>query len=285
MLIKDKDILVEETPTVKTDKELDRERLKASIAHSHEAWGDAFDYYLRGITSKYMDFRTRASRLEIWGFFTVAVLLSVVLYIVGLMVDIPLLPYYYTLATLIPSVAVIIRRFHDTNHKALPFLLVSAVLSITAFFWQYALIAALLWAAFIIHILSLPSDIEDKGYGEAVVEDEIYDVDMPKILNKFRTVAVIGIVLWLGYTYLQLQDWSTQVEQKATIENIMETIEQKGTEAKFTPEEIEQAKQLMRATLRTLNGQIVTDEEINMHIDNAIAGVTSAKNDKEMLSL
>jgi hypothetical protein len=144
---------------------------------------------------------------------------------------------------------------------------------------------ALLWAAFIIHMLSLPSDIEDKGYGEAVVEDEIYDVDMPKILNKFRAISIMGIMLWLGYTYLQLQDWSTQAEQKATIENIMETIEKKGTKANFTPEEVEQAKQLMRATLRTLNGQILTDEELKTYIDNAIAGVTSAKTDKEMLSL
>ena len=66
ILYEDKDIIVEETPVVKsTDRELKAQRTKEYKAHMREAWGDAFDYFLVDITKKYLEFRGRATRLEL----------------------------------------------------------------------------------------------------------------------------------------------------------------------------------------------------------------------------
>ena len=63
------------------------------------AWGDAFDYYLRGITEKYLNFHGRASRLEFWGFMVASGIVFFPLYGLSIYVDMPMLVYYYYLAT------------------------------------------------------------------------------------------------------------------------------------------------------------------------------------------
>lgn len=98
------------------------------------AWGDAFDYYIRGITEKYLMFRGRASRLEFWGFAVAAGIMWIPLYFVGEYAEMPLLPYYFSLATLLPTVAVTARRLHDINKNAALYLIPGAVLAASGFF-------------------------------------------------------------------------------------------------------------------------------------------------------
>lgn len=116
MLVKDKDILVEDP-----EKKDRRQRgkipcpAKAAAAENKKenmraAWGDAFDYYIRGITEKYLLFRGRASRLEFWGYAAAAGIMWIPLYFVGEYAEMPLLPYYFALATLLPTVAITARR-------------------------------------------------------------------------------------------------------------------------------------------------------------------------------
>ncbi len=121
MLVKDKDILVED-PEKKDGDNAEKspapqkpQRPKIKKENMRAAWGDAFDYYIRGITEKYLLFRGRASRLEFWGYAAAAGIMWIPLYFVGEYAEMPLLPYYFALATLLPTVAVTARRLHDIN--------------------------------------------------------------------------------------------------------------------------------------------------------------------------
>jgi uncharacterized membrane protein YhaH (DUF805 family) len=155
MLIKDKNILVEdetktETPNNKKVKEprprINRESMKA-------AWGDAFDYYLRGITEKYLVFRGRASRLEFWGYCVAQGIVLIPIYFLGDYVDMPLLVYYYLAATFLPFVGLMCRRFHDVNKSAKLYLICGFVFLASAFFIRYwAIVLLLLWGIVLIHI-------------------------------------------------------------------------------------------------------------------------------------
>ena len=78
---------------------------------------------LQCITSKYVDFSTRASRKEFWLFF----LFYLVAYLILVTIDFSMgwtwhfatgqgiLSGIFALATLLPYLAVAIRRLHDTN--------------------------------------------------------------------------------------------------------------------------------------------------------------------------
>lgn len=63
--------------------------------------------------SKYVDFEGRASRAEFWWWFLFTVLTSLLISAVA-----PGLVGLFSLATLLPSLAVGARRLHDTNRSA-----------------------------------------------------------------------------------------------------------------------------------------------------------------------
>lgn len=70
---------------------------------------DAFSYYTK-VLKNYVGFDGRARRAEYWYFVLVTVVISIVLNLIsGLLANI------YALATLIPGIAVSIRRMHDIN--------------------------------------------------------------------------------------------------------------------------------------------------------------------------
>lgn len=73
---------------------------------------------------KFTDFNSRASRSEFWWFFLVTAIIS---YVVASAVYNGMLPGFvsgiFSLALFIPSVAVTIRRLHDTNHSGYFFFL------------------------------------------------------------------------------------------------------------------------------------------------------------------
>jgi len=86
--------------------------------------GSPFDIYKSALTKKYADFTGRARRAEYWWFvlinFGVAIGISVVSLILILSDDsllgLGLLLYWvYALGVFVPSLAVTVRRLHDTN--------------------------------------------------------------------------------------------------------------------------------------------------------------------------
>lgn len=70
------------------------------------------------VLKKYGVFSGRARRSEFWYFTLFNVLISIVVTIIDLAtIRIGLLTALYTLAVLIPGLAVQVRRLHDTNHS------------------------------------------------------------------------------------------------------------------------------------------------------------------------
>ncbi len=85
-----------------------------------------FDYYLDVFKNKYADFSGRARRSEYWYF----LLFNMIALLVAMMVDgilgYPIFYFLYALASFIPSLAVSIRRLHDTGRSGW-FLLLSLI--------------------------------------------------------------------------------------------------------------------------------------------------------------
>ena len=114
MLMKDKDILSQGNSDNMSNELVNNKNL-INKENMRKAWGDAFDYYFRGITENYLFFHGRATRLEFWGFMLASLIFFFPLYAIGSYVDVPLLAYYFSLVTLIPTFGVMVRRFHDIN--------------------------------------------------------------------------------------------------------------------------------------------------------------------------
>lgn len=71
-------------------------------------------YYLK-VLKNYAGFSGRARRSEYWYFFLFNVIISFVLGFVGGLVDFKMLANIYSLAVLIPGIAVGVRRMHDVD--------------------------------------------------------------------------------------------------------------------------------------------------------------------------
>jgi len=71
------------------------------------------------VLRKYAAFAGRARRKEYWMFVLISAVIVLVLGIVNRLMgaDVPALPVYYTLAVLLPSLAVTVRRLHDTDRS------------------------------------------------------------------------------------------------------------------------------------------------------------------------
>ena len=70
------------------------------------------EWYL-GCFKKYADFSGRARRKEYWMFTLFNIIAAVLVSIIGLLIKFPWLSVIYSLAVLVPSLAVIVRRLHD----------------------------------------------------------------------------------------------------------------------------------------------------------------------------
>jgi uncharacterized membrane protein YhaH (DUF805 family) len=71
-------------------------------------------WYL-AVLKKYADFNGRARRSEYWYFVLFNFIISVVLNVAGLGIGTPFLSTIYSLAVMLPSLAVAVRRMHDVN--------------------------------------------------------------------------------------------------------------------------------------------------------------------------
>ena len=75
------------------------------------------NYYL-DVLKKYAIFNGRARRKEYWMFFLFNIIISIVLAFVEPMIGTKsIIAILYSLALLIPGIAVAVRRLHDTNHS------------------------------------------------------------------------------------------------------------------------------------------------------------------------
>lgn len=72
------------------------------------------NYYL-AVLKKYAVFNGRARRSEYWYFALSSIVISIALGIIGIVAKTPLLGNIYSLAVLIPSIAVGVRRMHDID--------------------------------------------------------------------------------------------------------------------------------------------------------------------------
>jgi len=74
-----------------------------------------FNWYLKVIKENYANFEGRARRSEYWYFTLVSVIISIILRIIDSVIggDIGIVGGIYSLAVLVPSIAVGVRRLHD----------------------------------------------------------------------------------------------------------------------------------------------------------------------------
>jgi len=74
------------------------------------------DYYM-GVLKNYTKFSGRARRKEYWMFVLINLIISIILGIIASVIRFQALTTIYALAILIPSLAVGVRRLHDTNRS------------------------------------------------------------------------------------------------------------------------------------------------------------------------
>ncbi len=112
------------------------------------------------VLKKYAEFNGRAGRREFWMFVLISFIISIALSIVDSALGTKIAGSYgsntgvlgslYSLAILVPSVAVNIRRLHDTNHSG--------------WWWFLWLIPIVGWIIMIVW-LATDSMLEDNQYG------------------------------------------------------------------------------------------------------------------------
>ena len=73
-----------------------------------------FNYYLT-VVKKYADFNGRARRSEYWYFALFSTIFSIILAFVGRAIHTTIIGTLYSLAVLLPTIAVGVRRMHDVN--------------------------------------------------------------------------------------------------------------------------------------------------------------------------
>ena len=72
---------------------------------------------------RYADFKGKSSRAEFWHFFLVNYSVTMVASFFGVFIGFPLLGFIYALATIIPNLAVGVRRMHDVGKSGWFFLI------------------------------------------------------------------------------------------------------------------------------------------------------------------
>ena len=75
------------------------------------------NWYLTCLKEHYADFKGRARRKEYWMFVLFNVIVSMVLTILGGLIKCSWIGSLYSLAVLVPSLAVSVRRLHDTGRS------------------------------------------------------------------------------------------------------------------------------------------------------------------------
>jgi uncharacterized membrane protein YhaH (DUF805 family) len=72
------------------------------------------DWYVK-VMKQYVDFRGRARRKEYWMFVLINLLIAIAIGIVDAMIGFGILGFVYAVAVFLPSIAVTVRRLHDSG--------------------------------------------------------------------------------------------------------------------------------------------------------------------------
>lgn len=108
------------------------------------------EWYLK-VLKNYVGFQGRARRKEYWMFALVSLIISIALSIVEVIADLSsILTGLYSLATLLPSLAVGTRRLHDTGRSG---------------WWQLLGLIPLIGAIILIVFMCQDSQKHDNKYG------------------------------------------------------------------------------------------------------------------------
>ncbi len=111
------------------------------------------------VLSKYATFTGRASRKEYWMFVLFQFIMSFVIGIVAYLANFQYLPEIYMLATLLPSLAVSVRRLHDTNRSG----------------WLLFLSLIPIVCLVLLYFYCLPGTENENQYGEVPRYDDMID--------------------------------------------------------------------------------------------------------------
>ncbi|WP_330442362.1 DUF805 domain-containing protein [Flavobacterium sp. C4GT6] len=109
------------------------------------------NWYLKVVRDNYVNFNGRARRSEYWYFTLCNVLISIFLAIIGYVLELNFIGDIYSLAVLLPGLAVAVRRLHDVN-KSGWFLLIGLI--------------PLIGAIWLIVVLATDGDSGSNQYGE-----------------------------------------------------------------------------------------------------------------------
>lgn len=109
-----------------------------------------FDWYLKCIRNHYADFEGRARRTEYWMFFLVNLIIAVVIGLIGKAIHFEVIGTLYSLAMLVPGLAVGVRRLHDTGRSG---------------WWWLVVLIPFAGAIWLIVLLALPGDQGSNQYG------------------------------------------------------------------------------------------------------------------------
>ncbi|TGD57550.1 DUF805 domain-containing protein [Flavobacterium humi] len=73
------------------------------------------EWYKKVVLENYANFNGRARRSEYWWFFLMNIIISFIFGFIGGLIKFPLIGTLYSLAVLVPSIAVAVRRMHDVG--------------------------------------------------------------------------------------------------------------------------------------------------------------------------
>jgi uncharacterized membrane protein YhaH (DUF805 family) len=96
------------------------------------------EWYLKVVKENYANFEGRARRSEYWYFALVNIIISVILGVIDSVIGISVLGGIYSLAVLVPSIAVGVRRMHDIGKSG--WYLLVALIPIAGFIWLLVLL-------------------------------------------------------------------------------------------------------------------------------------------------
>ncbi|MBV9044821.1 MAG: DUF805 domain-containing protein [Alphaproteobacteria bacterium] len=76
------------------------------------------NWFMKVVTQHYFDFNGRARRAEFWWYILVYLIIGIILNVIQSMLHLgTILSGLFSLALLLPSLGVQVRRLHDTNHS------------------------------------------------------------------------------------------------------------------------------------------------------------------------